>query len=135
MASALFLARQRQAARAPLRAAGIPLSVLGAVVVISQGDLRPDLRRRRRPGRALHSGLRAELGRLLLIGKAAMRRLSPLVAVSYSSAVGALALAVPGRDGGPRQEPRPRLLDRLGVHRLPGRVRDRHRASYGSTKG
>ena len=62
-----------------------------------------------------------------LIGKVAMRRLSPLVAVSYSSAVGALALAVPAIDGGPRQEPRPRLLDRLGVDRLPGRVRDRHR--------
>ena len=91
IASALFL-RERLA---PVRAMGIPLSILGAVVVISKGHI----------GQILTGGVgRGELfilGCVLcwaaysLLGKVAMRRLSPLVCVSYSSLAGATALAVP----------------------------------------
>lgn len=96
VASALFLRGRGETPFTPaIRAAGIPLSVLGAAVVISQGDL----------GRILAGGI--GMGELCIlgcvlswvaysvIGKTAMRRLSPLVSVSYSSAVGTLALAVP----------------------------------------
>jgi drug/metabolite transporter (DMT)-like permease len=79
----------------PVQAIGIPLSILGAIVVISKGHL----------GQTLTGGVgRGELcilGCVLcwaaysLLGKVAMRRLSPLVCVSYSSLAGATALAVP----------------------------------------
>jgi drug/metabolite transporter (DMT)-like permease len=78
-----------------LRALGIALSVCGAAVVISKGNA----------ARLFRDGL--GLGEVYifccvlswvaysLIGKSVMRKLSPLAAVSYSSAVGAIALAVP----------------------------------------
>lgn len=79
----------------PAKAAGIPLSIFGAAVVISEG----------RFGRVLSGGIGpGELFILTcvlswtayaLIGKTVMRRLSPLVSVSYSAAIGAAALAVP----------------------------------------
>ena len=74
---------------------GIIISVFGAVIVISKGNI----------SRVFESGL--GLGELYifccvlswvtysLIGKAVMKNLSPLVSVSYSSAVGAIALLAP----------------------------------------
>ena len=74
---------------------GIVISVCGAIIVISKGNL----------SRIFGGGL--GLGELYifccvlswvtysLIGKAVMKNLSPLVSVSYSSAVGAIALLVP----------------------------------------
>jgi drug/metabolite transporter (DMT)-like permease len=74
---------------------GIVISVCGAIIVISKGNL----------SRIIEGGL--GLGELYifccvlswvaysLIGKAVMKNLSPLVSVSYSSAVGAVALLVP----------------------------------------
>ena len=74
---------------------GIIISVCGAIIVISKGNL----------SRIFGGGL--GLGELYifccvlswvtysLIGKAVMKNLSPLVSVSYSSAVGAIALLVP----------------------------------------
>jgi drug/metabolite transporter (DMT)-like permease len=77
------------------KALGIPLSILGAVIVISRGHL----------GQLAAGGVgRGELyilGCVLswaaysLIGKVVMGRLSPLVSVAYSSLVGAAALLVP----------------------------------------
>ena len=77
------------------RAIGIPLSVLGAVVVISRGDFQ----------RITTSGVgRGELyilGCVLswtaysLIGRVVMRQLSPLATVTCSAVVGTVALAVP----------------------------------------
>ena len=78
-----------------VQAIGIPLSILGAAVVISRGNL----------GQIVAGGVgRGELcilGCVLcwaaysLLGKVAMRWLSPLVCVSYSALAGAIALAVP----------------------------------------
>lgn len=74
---------------------GIIISVSGAVIVISKGNI----------GQIFSEGL--GLGELYifccvlswvaysLIGKAVMRDLSPLVSVSYSSIIGALALFIP----------------------------------------
>ncbi len=75
-----------------LKIVGIVLSVCGAIVVITQGD----------PTSLLHSGI--ETGDLYilacvgcwvtysLVGRSAMRGLSPLVAVTYSALIGALLL-------------------------------------------
>ncbi len=77
------------------KAIGIPLSVLGAVVVISRGHLS------RLATGGVGLGELFILGCVLswvaysLIGKVVMHRLSPLVAVSYSSLIGAAALFVP----------------------------------------
>jgi len=77
------------------KAIGIPVSILGAIIVISKGHL----------GRLVTGGVgRGELyilGCVLswaaysLIGKVVMGRLSPLVSVAYSSLIGAAALFVP----------------------------------------
>lgn len=112
IASALFLKERFGATKA----AGIPLSILGAAVVISEGRL----------GRVLSGGIGP--GELLiltcvlcwvaysLIGKAVMRRLSPLVSVSYSAAIGAAALAVPAAFEGLAQNlGRASLLDWVSI--------------------
>lgn len=74
---------------------GIIISVSGAVIVISKGNI----------GQIISAGL--GLGELYifccvlswvaysLIGKAVMKDLSPLISVSYSSIIGALALFIP----------------------------------------
>ncbi len=79
----------------PLKALGIAISVCGAAVVISKGDM----------SQIISGGLgRGELYILFcvlcwatysLIGKGVMKELSPLTAVSYSAAVGTIALFVP----------------------------------------
>ncbi|MHC4169510.1 MAG: DMT family transporter, partial [Planctomycetota bacterium] len=79
----------------PLKALGIAVSVCGAMVVISKGDM----------SRIIDGGLgRGELyifccvlswATYSLIGKGVMKELSPLTTVSYSAAVGAIALFVP----------------------------------------
>lgn len=100
----------------PTKVVGIPLSIFGAAVVISEGRL----------GRVLSGGIgRGELFILTcvlswtaysLIGKAVMRRLSPLVSVSYSAAIGAAALAVPAAfDGLVRNLGRATLLDWVSI--------------------
>lgn len=97
VASALFL-REKLGL---VQTIGIPLSVLGAAVVISQGDLRRILTGGVGPGELCILGCVLCWAAYSLIGKAAMRRLSPLVSVSYSSAIGALALAAPAAMEGP----------------------------------
>jgi drug/metabolite transporter (DMT)-like permease len=79
----------------PVKGLGIVLSVCGAIIVISKGNI----------SRILEGGL--GLGELYifccvlswvaysLIGKAVMNNLSPLASVSYSAVVGAVALSIP----------------------------------------
>ena len=80
---------------APVQAIGIPLSILGAAVVISKGDLRQIVAGGVGPGELFILGCVLSWVAYSLIGKVVMRWLSPLVAVSYSSLAGAIALAVP----------------------------------------
>ena len=112
IASGLFLKERF----GPTKAVGIPLSIFGAVVVISEGRL----------GRVLSGGIGpGELFILTcvlswvaysLIGKAVMRRLSPLVSVSYSAVIGAAALAVPAAFEGLAQNlGRASLLDWVSI--------------------
>ena len=78
-----------------LNVLGIVLSVCGAIIVVSKGDIR----------RIVDEGLgRGELfifGCVLcwmtysLIGKTVMKNLSPLASVSYSAVIGALVLFIP----------------------------------------
>jgi drug/metabolite transporter (DMT)-like permease len=91
VASVLFLHERLNLAKM----LGIPLSMLGAAVVISRGDLH------QAAGGGVGFGELCIVGCVLswaaysLIGKAVMGRLSPLASVSYSSLTGAMALAVP----------------------------------------
>jgi len=77
------------------RIVGIPLSILGAAIVISKGQWRQIA------GGGIGWGELSILGCVLswtaysLIGKVVVRRLSPLVSVAYSAVVGAAALLVP----------------------------------------
>ncbi len=74
---------------------GIPLSMLGAVVVISRGDLRQVFAGGVGLGELCIVGCVLNWTAYSLIGKAVMGRLSPLASVSYSSLVGAIALLPP----------------------------------------
>ncbi len=89
--SALFLKEKITA----IKALGIAISVCGAAVVISKGDI----------GQIIGGGLgRGEFyiffcvlswATYSLIGKSVMKDLSPLASVLYSAVVGTIALAVP----------------------------------------
>ncbi len=102
--AALFLRERLR----PVQMIGIPLSVLGAAVVISQGNLRRILSGGVGWGELFILGCVLSWTAYSLIGKSVMRRpgvsnarhrdgnpLSPLVAVCYSSILGAAALAIP----------------------------------------
>jgi len=91
LCSAIFLKEKIN----PVKALGIVISVCGAVIVISKGNI----------NQIIEGGL--GLGEFYifccvlswvaysLIGKAVMNNLSPLASVSYSAVVGAVALAIP----------------------------------------
>ncbi|MEN6338121.1 MAG: DMT family transporter [Phycisphaerales bacterium] len=85
----------------PLRAAGIPLSILGAIVVISRGNLHQIFAGGVGRGELFILACVFNWVAYSVLGKVAMRHLSPLAAVSYSSAIGALALAAPAVMEGP----------------------------------
>lgn len=89
VASALFL-RERLVL---IQALGIPLSILGAAVVIARGDLRQILAGGIGPGELFILGCVLSWAAYSLIGRVAMRGLTPLVCVAYSSLTGAIALA------------------------------------------
>ncbi len=108
IASVLFL-RERLAA---LQALGIPLSILGAAVVIAKGDLRQIVAGGVGLGELCILGCVVNWTAYSLLGKVALRRLSPLVSVSYSSLAGALALLFPALyEGLTRTIPAASLLD------------------------
>ena len=98
---------------------GIVLSVAGAIVVVTRGDL----------GGVLSGGFgRGELyifccvlswTAYTLIGKDVMSRLSPLVSVTYSSLIGTTFLLVPAYlEGMPRQVTEYHWLDWVGISYL-----------------
>ena len=91
IASALFL-RERLAL---IQAIGIPLSILGAAVVIAKGDLRQIVAGGVGLGELCILGCVLNWAAYSLLGKIALRRLSPLASVSYSSLAGAIALVSP----------------------------------------
>ncbi len=96
LASALVLREKF----APLQALGIPLSIFGAAVVISKGSLAQVMTGGVGRGELFILGSVLSWAAYSLLGKVVMQRLSPLVAVSYSSLAGALALAIPAlREG------------------------------------
>ena len=77
------------------RATGISLSVFGALIVISKGNLFTLLSGGLGRGELLILGAAASWAAFSLIGKILMRGLSPLVSVSLSSLIGAVALFLP----------------------------------------
>lgn len=78
-----------------LKAGGIVLSVTGALIVISKGDLAVLLQGGVGWGEILIFGCVASWVAYSLIGKTVMKNLSPLVSVSYSSLIGMAALFIP----------------------------------------
>ena len=77
------------------QALGIPLSILGAAVVIAKGDLHGIVAGGVGLGELCILGCVLNWAAYSLLGKVALRTLSPLVSVSYSSLAGAAALAAP----------------------------------------
>jgi drug/metabolite transporter (DMT)-like permease len=86
------------------RIVGIPLSVVGALVVITRGDPLQILSGGVGRGELLISGCVLSWTLYSIIGKSAMRGLSPLAAVCWSSMAGTLMLLVPALYYGSVQE-------------------------------
>ncbi len=74
------------------RLAGIALSVVGAAVVVSRGDLGAVLAEGIGRGELLILGCVASWSAYSLLGRRAAATLSPLVAITYSAALGTAAL-------------------------------------------
>lgn len=79
----------------PLRIVGIVLSVSGAFTVIGHGHPEAVFQGALGRGELMIFGSVASWVAYSLIGKAAMRDLSPLVAVTYSCLIGTVALFIP----------------------------------------
>lgn len=77
-----------------VRLSGVLLSVLGAAVVVSRGDLREVLAGGAGLGEVMIFGCVLSWAAYSLIGKTVMRELSPLVAVCYSIVAGSVALFI-----------------------------------------
>ncbi len=75
-----------------VRSSGVVLSVLGAAVVVSRGNLRQVLAGGVGLGEAMIFGCVLSWAAYSLLGKTVMRDLSPLVAVCYSIVAGSVAL-------------------------------------------
>ncbi|MHC4691602.1 MAG: DMT family transporter [Planctomycetota bacterium] len=91
IASSLFLKERINISKA----IGILISVCGAIFVISKGDISQIFEGNLGRGELYIFCCVLSWVAYSLIGKAVMNDLSPLVSVSYSSVVGAVALAVP----------------------------------------
>jgi drug/metabolite transporter (DMT)-like permease len=89
--SALFLKEKIT----PIKALGIAVSVCGAIVVISKGDINQVFEGAVGRGEFYIFCCVLSWVTYSLIGKAVMKDLSPLVSVSYSAAIGAIALFIP----------------------------------------
>jgi drug/metabolite transporter (DMT)-like permease len=79
----------------PIKLIGILLSVTGAVVVISRGEVSHLFEGGIGWGEILTLGCMASWVTYSLIGKAILKGMSPLVSVSYSSVIGTVALFLP----------------------------------------
>ncbi|MFZ0426830.1 MAG: DMT family transporter [Acidobacteriota bacterium] len=75
--------------------AGIILSVAGAVIVISRGDLRAVLDEGVGWGELFIAGCVASWAAYSLVGKVVLRRLSPVSSVCYAAVIGTVALLGP----------------------------------------
>ncbi|MGD8499156.1 MAG: DMT family transporter [Phycisphaerales bacterium] len=89
--SALFLKEMITA----IKGFGIAVSVCGAVVVISRGNISQIFERGLGRGELYIFCCVVSWTAYSLIGKAVMKNLSPLASVSYSAVVGTVALSVP----------------------------------------
>jgi drug/metabolite transporter (DMT)-like permease len=78
-----------------VKVAGILLSVTGAVIVISRGEVNQLLGGGIGWGEILTLGCMASWVAYSLIGKAILKGMSPLVSVTYSSVIGTVALLLP----------------------------------------
>jgi drug/metabolite transporter (DMT)-like permease len=74
---------------------GIAISVCGAIIVISKGNISEIFKRGLGPGELYIFCCVLSWTAYSLIGKTVMKNLSPLATVSYSATVGAIALLVP----------------------------------------
>jgi drug/metabolite transporter (DMT)-like permease len=83
---------------------GIGLSITGAVIVISQGDPAALLTGRVGLGELYIFGCVLSWVLYSIIGKAAMKRLTPLTAVTFSCAIGAACLLPPACHNGLLQD-------------------------------
>jgi drug/metabolite transporter (DMT)-like permease len=79
----------------PIKLTGILLSVTGAVIVISRGEIGRLFEGGIGWGEILTLGCMASWVTYSLIGKAILKGMSPLVSVSYSSVIGTVALFLP----------------------------------------
>ena len=79
----------------PVKITGILVSVAGAMVVISKGSLVAIFRNGLGTGELMIFGCVASWVAYSLLGKSVMATISPLVAVAYSAAVGAVFLFLP----------------------------------------
>jgi drug/metabolite transporter (DMT)-like permease len=83
-----------------VKSIGIAISVSGAMIVISRGNLLDMLNGHLGIGEVYIFGAVISWVIFSLIGKAVLSDLSPLISVSYSSAVGAIALMIPALSEG-----------------------------------
>jgi drug/metabolite transporter (DMT)-like permease len=99
-----------------LKVTGIVLSVIGAIIVVSKGQVAEVFRGGIGWGEIFIFGCVGSWACYSLIGKVVITHLSPLVAVAYSSAVGAAALFVPAcLEGMFREMSHYTLLDWVGI--------------------
>lgn len=77
------------------KAAGIAMSVFGAVVVISRGSLGQIIKDGIRPGEFYMLCCVLSWAVYSLVGRTVMKEISPLAAVTYSSAIGTVLLSAP----------------------------------------
>lgn len=109
------------------RATGIVISVFGAIVVISKGQISQIFEGNLGRGELYIFCCVLSWVAYSLIGKAVMNDLSPLVSVSYSSVVGAVALAVPAYFEG--------VFDNIGNIALPDWVSILYLSIFGTVIG
>jgi drug/metabolite transporter (DMT)-like permease len=99
-----------------LKVTGIVLSVIGAIIVVSKGQVAEVFRGGIGWGEIFIFGCVGSWACYSLIGKVVITHLSPLVAVAYSSAVGAAALFVPAcLEGMFREMSHYTMLDWVGI--------------------
>ncbi|MBN2138685.1 MAG: DMT family transporter [Sedimentisphaerales bacterium] len=97
---ALFSAVLLKEKIGPAKVIGILISLCGAVIVISRGGPRHIMRGNIGPGEFYMFCCVLSWVAYSLIGKAVMKDIKPLVAVSYSAAIGTAALFIPAfREG------------------------------------
>ncbi len=83
-----------------IKSLGVPISVIGAVIAISQGNLAGLLAGSLGLGDLMIFGCVISWVAFSLIGKAVVAHIPPLTAVTYASTIGALLLLFPASMGG-----------------------------------